>query len=131
MRRSDEPDLEVSGISYADPGVSIDLTATRSLSPGGSIAFAPGLGAIKPNDTDQSLAVANNFKSQILKINNVDWTMHRQEYLLVFSMTYVTAVETKSALAAKQWIQRIVVGTIGVEVASSLVGILTSSVPAR
>ena len=41
----------------------------------------------------------------------------------------ITGVETKSALAAKQWIQRIVVGTIGVEVASSLVGILTSSVP--
>src|SRR5438132_12923735 len=43
----------------------------------------------------------------------------------------ITAVETKSALAAKQWIQRIVVGTIGVEVASSLVGILTRSVPRR
>ena len=42
----------------------------------------------------------------------------------------ITAVESKSALAAKQWIQRIV-GTIGVEVASSLVGILTSSVPTR
>ena len=42
----------------------------------------------------------------------------------------ITAVESKSALQAKQWIQRIVVGTIGVEVASSLVGILTSSVPA-
>jgi hypothetical protein len=41
----------------------------------------------------------------------------------------ITAVEAKSALAAKQWIQRIVVGTIGVEVAGSLVGILTSSVP--
>jgi hypothetical protein len=41
----------------------------------------------------------------------------------------ITAVESKSALAAKQWISRIVVGTIGVEVASSLVGILTSSVP--
>jgi uncharacterized membrane protein len=41
----------------------------------------------------------------------------------------ITAVETKSALAAKQWIQRIVVGTIGVEIASSLVGILTTSVP--
>jgi len=33
------------------------------------------------------------------------------------------------ALAAKQWIQRIVVGTIGVEVAGSLVDILTKSVP--
>jgi hypothetical protein len=43
----------------------------------------------------------------------------------------ITAVESSSALAAKQWIQRIVVGTIGVEVASSLVGILTSSVPAH
>ena len=40
----------------------------------------------------------------------------------------ITAVESKSALAAKQWIQRIVVGTIGVEVAVSLVGILTDSV---
>ena len=41
----------------------------------------------------------------------------------------ITAVEAKSALAAKQWIQRIVVGTIGVEISGSLVGILTSSVP--
>jgi uncharacterized membrane protein len=41
----------------------------------------------------------------------------------------ITAVESHSALAAKQWIQRIVVGTIGVEVASALVSILTSSVP--
>jgi len=49
-------------------------------------------------------------------------------YLFIWK---ITAVETKSALAAKQWIQRIVVGTIGVEVASSLVGILTSSVPSH
>jgi hypothetical protein len=42
----------------------------------------------------------------------------------------VTSVEAKSALEAKQWIQRIVVGTIGVEVAGALVSILTSSVPA-
>ena len=42
----------------------------------------------------------------------------------------ITAVESKSALQAKEWIQRIVVGTIGVEVASSLVSILTNSVPA-
>lgn len=41
----------------------------------------------------------------------------------------ITAVESHSALAAKQWIQRIVVGTIGVEVAGSLVNILTNSVP--
>ncbi|TMB88108.1 MAG: hypothetical protein E6J37_08160 [Chloroflexi bacterium] len=41
----------------------------------------------------------------------------------------ITAVEAKSALEAKQWIQRIVVGTIGVEVAGSLVNVLTSSVP--
>jgi uncharacterized membrane protein len=41
----------------------------------------------------------------------------------------ITAVESKSALAAKQWIHRIVVGTIGVEVAVSLVNILTNSVP--
>jgi hypothetical protein len=41
----------------------------------------------------------------------------------------ITSVEAKSALEAKQWIQRIVVGTIGVEVAGALVSILTSSVP--
>ena len=41
----------------------------------------------------------------------------------------ITAVESKSALAAKQWIQRIVIGTIGVEIAGSLVSILTASVP--
>ena len=41
----------------------------------------------------------------------------------------ITAVEAHSALAAKEWIQRIVVGTIGVEVAGSLVDILTKSVP--
>jgi hypothetical protein len=41
----------------------------------------------------------------------------------------ITAVESHSALAAKQWIQRIVVGTIGVEIAGSLVGIITQSVP--
>jgi hypothetical protein len=41
----------------------------------------------------------------------------------------ITAVEAHSALAAKQWIQRIVVGTIGVEVAGSLVDIITKSVP--
>jgi hypothetical protein len=41
----------------------------------------------------------------------------------------ITSVEAKSVLEAKQWIQRIVVGTIGVEVAGALVSILTSSVP--
>ena len=41
----------------------------------------------------------------------------------------ITSVEAKTALEAKQWIQRIVVGTIGVEVAGALVSILTSSVP--
>jgi len=41
----------------------------------------------------------------------------------------ITSVEAKSALEAKQWIQRIVVGTIGVEVAGALVSILTISVP--
>ena len=42
----------------------------------------------------------------------------------------VTAAESHSALAAKEWIQRIVVGTIGVEIAGSLVDVLTHSVPA-
>ena len=41
----------------------------------------------------------------------------------------ITAVESKSALAAKQWIQRIVVGTLGVEMAGTLVHVLTGTVP--
>lgn len=41
----------------------------------------------------------------------------------------ITAVDSHAALAAKEWIQRIVVGTVGVEVAGSLVDILTKSVP--
>ena len=39
------------------------------------------------------------------------------------------AVRPQSVLQAKQWIQRIVVGTIGVEMAGTLVHVLTSSVP--
>jgi hypothetical protein len=41
----------------------------------------------------------------------------------------MTAVEPRSVLQAKQWIQRIVVGTVGVEMAGTLVHILTSSLP--
>ncbi len=43
----------------------------------------------------------------------------------------MTAVEPRSAVQAKQWIQRIVVGTIGVEMAGTLVHVLTSSMPTR
>ena len=42
----------------------------------------------------------------------------------------MTAVEPRSVLQAKQWIQRIVVGTIGVELASQLVSVLTGSLSA-
>lgn len=41
----------------------------------------------------------------------------------------MTAVDTKSVTQAKSWIQRIVVGTIGVEVAGTLVHVLTNAVP--
>src|SRR2546425_10809814 len=41
----------------------------------------------------------------------------------------ITAAESKSALAAKQWIQRIVVGTIGMEIAVPLDDILTETGP--
>ena len=41
----------------------------------------------------------------------------------------MTAVEPKTVLQAKQWIQRIVVGTIGVEMASTLVDVLKGSMP--
>ena len=41
----------------------------------------------------------------------------------------MTAVEPRTVLQAKQWIQRIVVGTIGVEMAGTLVHVLTGSIP--
>jgi hypothetical protein len=41
----------------------------------------------------------------------------------------MTAVDSRSVTQAKQWIQRIVIGTIGVEVAGTLVHVLTSAVP--
>ncbi|HLQ63009.1 MAG TPA: hypothetical protein VK131_14210 [Candidatus Acidoferrales bacterium] len=40
----------------------------------------------------------------------------------------MTAVEPRSVMLAKQWIGRIVVGTIGVEMATTLVKILTGTV---
>ncbi len=40
----------------------------------------------------------------------------------------IVAVEPRSALQARQWIHRIVVGTIGVELAGTLVRVLTASV---
>lgn len=40
----------------------------------------------------------------------------------------MVAVEPKTVLQAKQWIQRIVVGTIGVEMAGTLVKVLTGSI---
>ena len=39
------------------------------------------------------------------------------------------AVQPQSVLQAKQWIQRIVIGTIGVEMAGTLVHVLSGSVP--
>lgn len=40
----------------------------------------------------------------------------------------MTSVDSRSITQAKQWIQRIVVGTIGVEMAGALVQILTGSI---
>ena len=41
------------------------------------------------------------------------------------------AVDSRSVVQAKQWIQRIVIGTIGVEMAGTLVHILTGSLPSH
>ena len=49
---------------------------------------------------------------------------------LVAFMYKIVAVDPHSVMEAKKWIGRIIFGTIGVEVASSLVSILTNSVPA-
>ncbi len=40
----------------------------------------------------------------------------------------MTSVDSRSITQAKQWIQRIVVGTIGVEMAGALVQVLTGSI---
>jgi hypothetical protein len=39
----------------------------------------------------------------------------------------ILAVDSTSVVQAKRWIQRIVIGTVGVEMAGTLVHILTSS----
>ncbi|MDQ6898047.1 MAG: hypothetical protein M3072_00795 [Candidatus Dormibacteraeota bacterium] len=41
----------------------------------------------------------------------------------------MTAVQPKAVTEAKAWIQRIVIGTIGVELAGTLVNVLTASIP--
>ena len=41
------------------------------------------------------------------------------------------AVDTRSVAQAKQWIQRIVVGTIGVEMAATLMQVITNSLPGK
>ncbi|HKV86895.1 MAG TPA: hypothetical protein VJT78_02745 [Candidatus Dormibacteraeota bacterium] len=74
----------------------------------------------------------NDIQTLILTWTHIGQALVGSIGVLAFIFAFIwkiTAVESKSALAAKQWIQRIVVGTIGVEVAGSLVGILTSSVP--
>ncbi len=50
--------------------------------------------------------------------------------VLVF-LWKMLAVQPQSVLQAKQWIQRIVIGTIGVEMAGTLVHVLTGSVPSH
>jgi hypothetical protein len=41
------------------------------------------------------------------------------------------AIQPQSVMQAKQWIQRIVIGTIGVEMAGTLVHVLTGTVPSH
>jgi len=40
----------------------------------------------------------------------------------------MTSVDSRSVTQAKQWIQRIVIGTIGVEMAGALIQVLTGSI---
>ncbi len=41
----------------------------------------------------------------------------------------MTSVDSHSVTQAKQWIQRIVVGTLGVEMAGTLIQLLTGTLP--
>jgi len=41
------------------------------------------------------------------------------------------AVDTRSVAQAKSWIQRIVIGTIGVEMAATLMQVITNSLPGK
>ena len=49
-------------------------------------------------------------------------------FVFAFLWKMITT-EPRSVLQAKQWIQRIVVGTIGVEMAGTIVKVLTQSMP--
>ena len=50
--------------------------------------------------------------------------------LLIAFMYKIVAVDPHSVMQAKQWIGRIVVGTIGVELAGTLSHVIIASVPA-
>ncbi|MEP7106051.1 MAG: hypothetical protein ABI838_09410 [Chloroflexota bacterium] len=48
--------------------------------------------------------------------------------LVIAFLWKMTSVDSRSVTQAKQWLQRIVVGTIGVEMAGALVKVLTGSI---
>jgi hypothetical protein len=82
------------------------------------------------------LATAADLASPITQVIST-WTLVAQALVgsigaLAFILAFIwkmTAVDSRSVTQAKQWIQRIVVGTIGVELAATLVKVLTNSVP--
>jgi hypothetical protein len=82
------------------------------------------------------LATASDLASPITQVIST-WTLVAQALVgsigaLAFILAFIwkmTAVDSRSVTQAKQWIQRIVVGTIGVELAATLVKVLTNSVP--
>ena len=82
------------------------------------------------------LATASDLASPITQVIST-WTLVAQALVgsigaLAFILAFIwkmTAVDSRSVTQAKQGIQRIVVGTIGVELAATLVKVLTNSVP--
>jgi hypothetical protein len=79
--------------------------------------------------------LATNVKPVVDIINN--WILVARALVgsigaLAFVLAFLwkmTAVESTAVTQAKLWIQRIVIGTIGVEMATTLVDVLKGSIP--
>lgn len=80
----------------------------------------------------QTQAVAQPLIDAVTKWTQVAQALVGSIGALAFILAFIwkmVAVDSRSVTQAKQWIQRIVIGTIGVELAATLVQVITDSVP--
>lgn len=86
--------MEMAGLRYSDPGVSIKLKNSTVLTPGTSVPLAIGEELNKGSEA-QATRVSERFEDEILEIDGVTWSAPNSQYLLVFKMGYVVASESK------------------------------------